>query len=176
MLVASNNFLVPNATFIVEVVAFLLVLGFLARYVLPPLNRAIEARQATVRQTLIDSETAKRRAEEAEADYKKTLDQARAEARAMVDEASRQGEQLRAELHQRGEQEYQRLMARAEADIQASARRAAEDLRGQVSGLVISVVERVVGEGFDTEAHRTLIDRTISEVESEAASAPELPV
>ncbi len=33
--VASSNFLVPNATFIAEFIAFLLILAFIARYILP---------------------------------------------------------------------------------------------------------------------------------------------
>jgi hypothetical protein len=33
------------------------------------------------------------------------------------------------------------------------------------------VVRKVVGEGLDTDAHRELIDRTISEVEDEASAS-----
>ncbi len=174
MLAASSNFLVPNATFVVELVAFLVVLGVLARYVLPVVNTSMEARQKTIRQSLEDAETAKRRAEEAEADYRRTMEQARQEARGMVDEANKLGEQLRADLRQRGEQEYERIISRAQSDIDASARRAAEELRQQVSGMVITVVERVIGEGFGADEHRALIDRTIEQVEREAAAAPEV--
>ncbi len=45
---ASSNFLIPNATLIVEIVAFLIVLGFLAKYVLPVLNKALEERQEQI--------------------------------------------------------------------------------------------------------------------------------
>jgi F-type H+-transporting ATPase subunit b len=174
VLVATNNFLVPNATFVVELVAFLLVLAVLARYVLPVINKSVEERQATIRQSLVDAETATRRAKEAEDAYRQTLEEARQEARSRVDEANKLGEQLRAELRQRGEQEYERIVARAQADIDASARRAGEELRQQVAGVVMTVVERVISEGFDSADHRALIDRTISQVETEAAAAPEV--
>lgn len=174
MLLASN-FLVPNGTFVVELVAFLVVLFVIAKYILPPINKAMDERQATLRQALTDAETARRRAEEAEADYKKAMDEARAEARALVDQANRAGEQVRNQLHERGEQEYQRILARAQSDIDASARRAAEDVRRDLSTLVLTTVERVVGSGFDATAHRELIDRTIAEVEAEAATAPDVP-
>lgn len=168
LVAASNDFLVPNATFVVELVAFLIVLAILAKYVLPPLNQRMEERQKTIKQALTDAEEAKRRSEEAELHYRRTMDEARSEARAMVDEAQRIGEQLRSELRQRGEQEYERLTARASSDIEASARRASEELRRQVADMVIAVVERVVGEGIDDDAHRRLIDRTISEVEAQS--------
>jgi F-type H+-transporting ATPase subunit b len=166
--VVAANFLVPNTTFIVELVAFLAVLYILRRYVLPRVNEAIEKRQTEIRRGVEDAEKAHARVEEADADYRRTIEQARQEARSMVDEANRLGEQLKAELRQKGEQEYERIVTRAQSDIDASARRASEELRQSLSETVILVVRKVIGEGLDTEAHRELIDRTISEVESQA--------
>ncbi|HEX5265479.1 MAG TPA: F0F1 ATP synthase subunit B [Acidimicrobiales bacterium] len=167
-MVLASNFLVPNATFVVELIAFLLVLGALARWVLPPLNRMMEERQDTIRKALEDAEEARRRADETEVEYKRALDEARAQARQLVDEANRLGEELRAQARERGEQEYQRLLTRATGDIQAATQQAAEQLRGQVGELVVLVVERVIGQVMDDRAQRALIDRTISEAESEA--------
>lgn len=169
MLAATTNFLVPNATFVVELVAFLVVLGVLARYVLPPLNERMEERQKTIRQALVDAEEAKKRSQAAEAEYRETMDRARHEARAMIDEANKLGDQLRADLRRRGEEEYERIMSRASTDIEASARRAAEELRTQVADMVVSVVEKVIGEGLDDRAHRDLIDRTIADVEAQGS-------
>ena len=36
MLIADSNFLIPNATLIVELIVFLIVLGVIRKYVLPP--------------------------------------------------------------------------------------------------------------------------------------------
>lgn len=171
MSVVAANFLVPNSTFVVELVAFLIVLWVLRKYILPRLSGVIDERQKVIQQGVEDAEKAKRRAEEAEADYRQTIEEARQQARTMVDEANRLGEQLKVELRQKGEQEYERLVSRAQSDIDASARRASEELRQNLSETVIMVVRKVVGEGLDTDAHRELIDRTISEVEDEANAA-----
>jgi F-type H+-transporting ATPase subunit b len=167
---ASSNFLVPNITFVFELVAFLIVIGVLAKYILPPLQKAMNDRQGVIRQALTDAETAKQRAAEAEVEYRRILDEARTQARTMVDEAGRLAEQLRADRRAQAEEEYQRLLARATADIDAAARRASEELRRQSADLVIAVVEKVV-EGLDASAHRELIDRTIAEVEAQSAAA-----
>jgi F-type H+-transporting ATPase subunit b len=169
-MLASSNFLVPNGTFVVELVAFLVVIGVLGKYVLPPLQKAMETRQSTIRQALADAETAKQRAAEAESEYRRILDDARAQSRNMVDEASRLAEQLRADRRAQAEEEYQRIIDRATADIDAAARRASEELRRQSADLVIAVVEKVV-EGLDASAHRELINRTIAEVEAQSAAA-----
>lgn len=170
--VVGANFLVPNITFVVELVAFLIVLFLLRKYVLPKLNGVIEERQKQIQQGVADAERAKERAEAAEAEYLRMIEKGRQETRAMIEEANKAGEKLRAELRQRGEAEYERITSRAEADIDASVRRASEELRQQMSETVIMVVRKVVGEALDAEAHRELIDRTISEVENEANATP----
>ena len=170
MLLASSNFLVPNDTFVVELVIFLLVLWFLARYVLPPLNRVMEARQATIERNITDAEEAKERAHELEQQQRQELEEARQAARAMRDEAAKLGDQLRQELQHKGEEEYQRLVARAGADIEASTRKAAEQLRGEMAGLVMTVVERVLGEGITLADQARLIAGAIAEVEAQASA------
>jgi len=44
MFIATSNFLIPNATLIVELVAFLVVLAFIGKYVLPYLKKALDER------------------------------------------------------------------------------------------------------------------------------------
>ena len=169
-MVGSSNFLVPNATFIVELIAFLLVVFILARYVLPYIVKPMEERQATIRQALADAEEAKRRAAEAEEAYKRVISEARSEARTVVDEANKLGEQVRADRRNQAEEEYERIVARAREDIDAQTRRATEELRRSAADLAVTVVEKVIGEGLDPQAQKSLIDRTIAQVETQAGA------
>lgn len=171
MVIAASNFLVPNATFGVELLIFLIVLGVLAKWVLPYLNKAIEGRQQAIEHSIGEAEEARRRAHELEDQQRQTLEQGREEAGALKEEAARVGEQLRQDLQKRGEEEYQRLVQRASADIEASARKAAEELKGQVAGLVVTVVERVLGEGVRLADQRRIIDNAIADVEAKAAGS-----
>jgi F-type H+-transporting ATPase subunit b len=171
MLVGSSNFLVPNGTFIVELVAFLLVLGALAKWVLPVLQQAMEERQRTIAEALENAERAKRRAEEAEAEYRRVIGEARTEARTVMEEANRVAERLRAEKRQQAEQEYENIVARARDDIEAEARRAAETLRQQIADLAIAVVEKVLGEGVDAQTQRALFERAVADLEAHAGVA-----
>ena len=170
MLVASSNFLVPGPTFGVELAIFLVVLWALSKWVLPPLNRMMDARQQTIERSLSEADEAEKRAQELEAQHTRMLEQGREEVRQLKDEAARVGEQLRQELQTKGEEEYQRLVARASVDIEAAARRAGEELRTQVAGLVMTVAERVLGEGVTLADQQRLIDSAIAEVEAQAAS------
>lgn len=179
MYVATSNFLVPNGTFIVELVVFLLLLGVLAKWIIPPINRAMDDRLEKIQRNISDAEEAKQKAQELEDQYQKTLEQGRAEARALKDEAAKIGEQLRAELRQQGEDEYRRLLDRANQDIEASTRRATEELRTQVAGLVMDVVERVLGEGITLADQEQLVQRAIADVDRQSAvgaAAPSSPL
>ena len=173
MYLATTNFLVPNATFVVELVIFLLLIGVLAKWVIPPINRAMDVRLEKIQNNISDAEEAKSKALELEAQYQKTLEQGRIEARALKDEAAKIGEQLRAELRQQGEEEYRRLLERANQDIVASTRRAAEELRTQVAGLVMDVVERVLGEGITLSDQDQLVQRAIVEIERQGEPGDE---
>lgn len=171
MLVATNNFLVPGPTFFVELVIFLLVVGILGKWVLPPINRAMEARQEAITRELREADEAKQRAAEMEKQYQAVLDQGRAEAQELKEQAAKVGEQLRQELHQKGEEEYNRLVSRANADIEAAARRAGAELRAQLSSMVMLVVQKVLAEGFTLDNQSQLVDQAIAQVEAQAAAA-----
>jgi hypothetical protein len=95
MLIADSNFLVPNGTFIVVLIAFILVLGFIAKLVVPPLNRVLTERQDQIRGELEAADKAKADAEEADAERRAVLDRARGQAREIVAQASTAADQMK---------------------------------------------------------------------------------
>jgi F-type H+-transporting ATPase subunit b len=161
-MIASSNFLIPNATLIVEIVAFLIVLGFIAKYVLPPLNRALEERQEQIRSSLEAAERARAEAAAASAQRQETLDEARRQAREMIAQANKAAERISAQAEERGRLEYDRLVARAEAEIAAARQRAVDEVSSRVGVLVISVARQVIGREIDAASHRALIDEAVA--------------
>jgi len=169
--VIASNFLIPNGTFVVEVVAFLVVLLVLWRYVLPPVNRALEQRQEEIREALESAERAKAEADETRAQRQGILDEARQQARQIVANANANAERVRAEATNRGQQEYERLVAAAEAEISLARQRAVEEVSARVGALVLSVARRVIGREIDAEAHRGLIDEAVAALRASAGDA-----
>jgi F-type H+-transporting ATPase subunit b len=168
----SNNFLLPNMTFFVELIAFIIILGLIAKYILPPIKRAMDQRQAEISSALEQGEEAKRRLLAADEEYQAKLEAARQEARTVIERSNRMADQLREEARTKGQEEYDRVVARADADIQRATERAREELRLQVADLVIAAAQRVIGEELDADRHRGLIEEAIAGVGSgEAAGA-----
>lgn len=169
MLVASSNFLVPNGTFIVELVAFLLVLYILSRF-LPRIQAAVDARKQIISQAIVDAEEAKQAKEQAEEERQRIVAEARTQARSVVEEANKMADQARNEKREQAEAEYDRIVSAAQAEVDAQARRAEAELRQQAADLAITVAEKVIGEGIDRDAQSALINRTIDEVAAGSTS------
>ena len=73
----ASNFLVPNGTFFVELIAFGIIVWILAKFVIPPINRAMTARQDAIRQQFAELDEAKDDAHKAEDEFKAQIADAR---------------------------------------------------------------------------------------------------
>ncbi|HMD45461.1 MAG TPA: F0F1 ATP synthase subunit B [Acidimicrobiales bacterium] len=170
MPIATSNFLVPNGTFIVELIAFVLVLAIVAKYALPPVNKALSERQNLIRGELEAADEAKADAEAADHERRETLEHARQQAREIVEQASRTAETVLAEGHARASAEHDRIVGSATAEIDLARQRAVEEAASRIGELVLDVVERIIGREVDAAAHRDLIDEAIEALSSEAGT------
>jgi F-type H+-transporting ATPase subunit b len=158
---ATSNFLIPNGTFIVELIAFVIVLGVMAKYILPPVNKALKDRQAAIKAELDAADEAKSDAAAADVERREALDHARQQAREIVEQANRTAERLNTEAQARGESEYDRLVTSAEAEVRLARQRALEEAASRLGELVVDVVEQIIGREMDANAHRDLIDEAV---------------
>lgn len=161
---ASAGLLDLSLSFVAEVVAFLVMLFILARWVYPPVIRAAEARQRAMSEQLVQAEQAKLDAQAALKEAQGRLEAAQGQASEIVEAAGRSAEALRRDLHQRAEEEARRVTETAKEEIEAERRRAIDSVRSEVADLVVAATAKVVGEGLDDPRHRRLIDQAISEV------------
>ncbi len=70
---ASSNFLIPNGTFIAELVGFVIIVVVLGRTLVPRINQALAERQEIIRRSYSDADEAKARLEKAEAEYRELI-------------------------------------------------------------------------------------------------------
>ena len=163
----ASNFLVPNATFFVELAAFAIMFWILAKYVIPPINKAMTARQDAIRQEFAEVEEAKEKANNAEAEFKAQIADARKEAARIREEAHEQGKQIIEEAKQQAQVEQQRVKEQAQAQIQAERQQALTSLRAEVGTLATSLAGRIVGESLeDDERSGRVVDRFLADLES----------
>jgi F-type H+-transporting ATPase subunit b len=170
MTFATSNFLVPNGTFIVVLLAFLIVLGVISKKVLPVLNKALNERQDQIRGELEAADKAKADAEEADTERRSVLEQARTQAREIVAGATTTADQKVVEAEVRAQETYDRIVQAADAEVAIARQAAVEEVTGRIGEIVLAAAERVVGREIQAADHRDLIDEAIAAVRSETTT------
>ena len=163
----TQNFLVPNATFFVELAAFLLLFYLLARFVIPPINRAMTGRQDAIRKQFAELDEAKADAREAQEKYKSQLADARKSAAKTREEAHEQGEQIVAEAREQAQVEAKRIVEHGRAQLEAERKQALASLRAEVGTLATNLASRIVGESLEDDERSTrVVDRFLADLET----------
>jgi len=162
----SAGLLDLSLSFLVEIVAFIVMVLILARWVYPRVMAAAEARQLAVAEQLSAAEKAREEAERRLRDAEAQLREARSQASGIIEGANKTAEQLSADARRRAEEEGKRIADNARKEIVAERDRALDSVRAEVADLVVAATEKVVGEALDGDRHRRLIDRAIEEVGS----------
>lgn len=166
---AEGNFLIPDGTFIAELVAFILILTFIYRVVVPPINASMEKRQEIIRQQLEDSKTAKERLDAAEADYAAMMTEARTEAAKQREEGFRVRAETIEAAKEEARQAAEAVTRQAEERLAVEHRQVINQLRQEVGQLASELANRIVGESLADQAlQQRVIDRFLDELNTDA--------
>ncbi len=168
-MLATSIFLLPNGTFIVELVVFIVLLLIARRYFLPPIVKAMESRQEKVRTSLAAAEAARAEAAQAEDERARVLGEARDQARQIVAAAQATSDQLKAEATGRAQAEYERILAGAQVEVDAARQRAVDGASARIGEIVFDLVAKIVGREVDQGAHEDLVREAIAALRAEAA-------
>jgi F-type H+-transporting ATPase subunit b len=168
---AEGNFLVPNATFIAELVAFVLILWVLRKYVVPPVQQAMRDRQETIRTQLEEGRQAREQLESAQAEYQRALAEARAEAAKIRDGARADADRIREEMHTQAQEEVERIRQRGEEQLATQRQQVVNELRAEIGRLSVTLAGRIVGESLEDDKRRQrTVDRFLGELDEMAGT------
>ena len=146
-----------NLTLLMQAVAFFAFILFTAKFVWPPLMRAIETRQKEIADGLAAGEEGRHNLVNAE----KRIAEMMVEAKTRASDIVAQGEKLKSEAVEQARTdartEADRILAAAKADIEQEVHRAKESLRAQVSELAVAGAEKILKREVDAKAHGDLL-------------------
>ena len=154
------------AELIAGAIGFGILFFFMWKWVLPQLNKTLEARRDKIQGDLERAEQTRGEADQMLADYRQQLSGAREEANRIIEEARKTAESMRKDLVARAEQENQAILSRAQEEIRAERDRVFQELKSQVAELSLTLAGRVVGEELDRDRHLRLVDQYIAELSS----------
>lgn len=167
-MIGVSIFLLPNGTFFVELLVFAVIVFIMAKYVLPPLNKAMEGRQEKIRASLEAAELARAEAAAAGDERAKVLAQARDQARDIVAAAQALAEQVKSEAGGRGQAEYDRIVDSANDEVATARQRAIEEASARIGEIVFDLVNKIVGREVDQQTHQDLIREAVAALTAEA--------
>jgi F-type H+-transporting ATPase subunit b len=164
---AGSNFLLPNATFIAELIAFLIIVGVLARYVFPPIQKALRDRQEMIRKQVEDAEEARTKLAEAEKAYQNALTEARTEAAQIRENARAEAQRTVEELRAQALEEQRRIVARGEEQLASQRAQIVRELRGEIGTLAVELASKIVDQRLADEASvSSTVDAFVAGLES----------
>jgi F-type H+-transporting ATPase subunit b len=167
--VTAGIFILPNATFIFQLIIFLVLVYVVGRKILPSINAALEQRQERIRSSLDAADPARADAVAADDERRAVLEAARHQAREVVAGANRTAEAVRVDFSTRGQTEYERIVGSAEAEVALARQHAVDEAANRVGEMAMDVVERVVGRKVSVDAHQDLIAEAVSALRSDSS-------
>ncbi len=170
----GGNFLVPNMTFVFELVSFLIIMWVLYKYVIPPINKAMTERQEKIKAQFDEAAQLKADAEATEKENQAQLADARAEASRIREEAREQGAQIIAQHREQAQTEAERITTNAQAQLEVERSQALNQLKGEVGTIATTLAGRIVGESLDDDdRQKRSVERFIAELEGADAKKSE---
>jgi F-type H+-transporting ATPase subunit b len=146
-----------NLTLLMQAVAFGAFIWFTAKFVWPPLMRAVDTRQKQIAEGLQAGEQGRQNLVSAE----KRVAEILAEAKSKASEIIATGEKFRAETMDQAKAEAaaerERIIAAAKVEAQQEFASAREQLRNQVADLAVAGAAKILKREIDPKAHADLL-------------------
>ncbi|MFD9631477.1 F0F1 ATP synthase subunit B [Streptomyces violascens] len=165
----ENPLVPPWPELVIGLIAFVIVFGFLAKKLLPNINKVLDERREAIEGGMEKAEAAQTEAQSVLEQYKAQLAEARHEAARLRQEATEQGTALIQEMRAEGQRQHEEIIAAGHAQIEADRKAAAHSLRQDVGKLATDLAGKLVGESLEDHARQSrTIDRFLGELEEKA--------
>lgn len=140
-----------------QIAMFAVFIWFCARFIWPPLMRAIENRQKQVAEGLAAAEKGRQALEVSAKQAEETISGARARATEIIGQAEKRASQLIDEAKTQAKEEGNREKLAAKAEIEQEYARAREQLREHVAALAVAGAEKILRREVDARAHNDML-------------------
>jgi F-type H+-transporting ATPase subunit b len=154
----------PNATFIGQIIVFLLLLWFIYAFVVPMIAKPVNERYKRIADGLAAADAGRKQLEAASVQALDIMREARERARQLEDQAQRRSQEALESAKQAAEAEGARIIAARQAEAANEAARARDELRRDFGALVVVGASQLLEREVDAKAHAQLIDRLAQQI------------
>lgn len=155
-----------NATFILTILNFLLLIGVLATILWKPMLKFLDERAAKIRESLELAEKNKQREQELTIEHDEIIKEAREKAQSIVDKAVATASDESREILAKAREQAQATVDSAKEEIINEAEQIKRDLRTEVASMTVSLAGKVLAREINEGDHRELISKSLDALES----------
>jgi F-type H+-transporting ATPase subunit b len=153
-----------TGTLIVQMIVFLILVGFTMKFVWPPITKALDDRAAKIAEGLAAADKAKSELSAANKRVEAELGQARNESAQRLADAERRAQAIVEEAKARATEEGNKIVAAARVEADQQALKAREALREQVAALAVKGAEQILRKEVNAGVHADLLARLQTEL------------
>ena len=153
-----------TGTLIVQMIVFLILVGFTMTYIWPPLVKALDERAEKISHGLAAAEHAKIELSNVHREVETRMAATRSESAAVLADAERRAQQIIDEAKSRASEEAARIVASAREEALQEAVKVRESLRGEVAVLAVKGAEQILRKEVNAQVHADLLSRLKSEL------------
>lgn len=150
-------------TLIFQIIAFLVLLFLLGKFVYPWLMKSVDERQADIEAAGEAAAAAEKKAAEAQAEVRQLLKEARAQASDIVATAKEEATAAVESAEQKAKSKSEAIVSAAHEQIEKDIRAAQKTLHNETIELVALATEKVVGKTVSAKVDETLIASAVKE-------------
>ncbi len=148
-----------NFTMFAQAISFAVFIWFTARFVWPPLMKAVEERQKKIADGLAAADKGQQELVQAQGRAQEVLNGAKQQSQDLLANAQKRVDEMIEQAKASARQEGERQLAAAHAGIEQEIQQARETLRGQVATLALAGAEQILMREVDLEKHREVLDK-----------------
>jgi len=153
-----------TGTLIIQMIVFLILVGFTMKYIWPPITAALDERAKKIADGLSAADKAKADLATANKRVEAQLSAARDDAAKRLADAERLAQQMVEEAKGRASEEATKIVAAARAEAEQESVKARETLREQVAGLAVKGAEQILKREVNAGVHAELLGRLKAEL------------
>ena len=153
-----------TGTFIIQMIVFLILIGFTMKFVWPPITAALDERRSRIAEGLSAADKAKAELAAANKRVEAQLSAARDDAGKRLADAERLAQSMVEEAKGRANEEGAKIIAAAKSEAEQEALKAREKLRDDVAALAVKGAEAILRREVNAGVHAELLTRLKAEL------------
>ena len=148
------------------IITFLSLVFILKKAAWGPLLRAIEEREARMKDDLERTQAARAEAERIQKDFEAEMAAVSAKSRELLAQATKEGEALRAKLKAAAESDARGIREKTLAELAEEKERLVRELRREVADLSVLAAEKLMRKSIDDGVQKSVLDSFFKDLES----------